>query len=97
MPKTGYKQTPQQRLAIAEGLKRAGREGRLRPKWRPPAEVASMHAVQLTKINPTEAKRLIREHCAVRGITCDQFLIERKRNHSLLRKIYLPDNPNHQA
>jgi hypothetical protein len=35
------------------------------------AEVASMHAVLLTKINPTEAKRLIREHCAVRGITCD--------------------------
>jgi hypothetical protein len=57
MPKTGYKQTPQQRRAIAEGLKRAGREGRLRPS--------------LTKINPTEAKRLIREHCAVRGITCD--------------------------
>ena len=71
MPKTGYKQTPQQRRAIAEGLKRAGREGRLRPSWRPPAEVASMHAVLLTKINPTEAKRLIREHCVVRGITCD--------------------------
>ena len=33
------------------------------------AEVASMHAVLLTKINPTEAKRLIREHCAVRGIS----------------------------
>jgi hypothetical protein len=43
----------------------------LRPKWRPPAEVASTHAVLLTKINPTEAKRLIREHCAVRGIACD--------------------------
>jgi len=71
MPKIGYKKTPQHRLAIAEGLKRAGREGRLRPKWRPPPEVASIHAVLLTKINATEAKRLIREHCAVRGITCD--------------------------
>jgi hypothetical protein len=30
-----------------------------------------MHAALLTKINATEAKRLIREHCAVRGITCD--------------------------
>ncbi len=30
-----------------------------------------MHAVLLSKINATEAKRLIREHCAVRDITCD--------------------------
>ena len=37
-----------------------------------------MHAVLLTKINPTEAKRLIREHCAVRGITCDYFLLSGK-------------------
>jgi hypothetical protein len=70
MPKIGYKQTPQQRRAIAGGTQARRAGGRLRPSWRPPAEGASMHAVLLTKINPTEAKRLIREHCAVRGITC---------------------------
>ena len=69
MSKIGYKQTPQQRRAIAEGLKRA--TGGTLAAELAPAGVASMHAVLLTKINATEAKRLIREHCAVRGITCD--------------------------